>query len=295
MLDILDKFRQSGVLCCPKPTCPKTVRRGDSVINVIKKDALMKRLALALVVLGAQAIVSFAGPPPPKEVITPPPPPPVSYFRGNEFDIGIFGTYVTGTKGGETRTTTFANGDVVTISSSGSPDGWGGGMDFTYFLPWKYLGIRVQGAGVSLSGSTLTGTITGAGNSFHFKRSRSFSAAAGVVTGDIILRLPLDDFWPGVHLAPYVIGGGGGVFTGAGGNTINTRFPELNREFNNVSADVENNRGLGHVGGGFEYRFTPHIGIFGEATYNWVAGGQHNFNSSVKDFVQTNVGLRFAF
>jgi len=54
-------------------------------------------------------------------------------------------------------------------------------------------------------------------------------------------------------------------------------------------------RQLGHVGGGFEYRFTPHIGIFGEATYNWVAGGQHNFNSSVKDFVQTNFGLRFAF
>jgi hypothetical protein len=55
---------------------------------------------------------------------------------------------------------------------------------------------------------------------------------------------------PGVHLAPYAFGGGGGVFTGAGGNTIHTRFPELNREFNNASANVDNDRGLGHVWGG---------------------------------------------
>jgi hypothetical protein len=255
----------------------------------------MKTLALAAVALGSQAIVSFAGPPPSKEVITPPPPPPVSYFRGNEFDIGVFGTYVTGTSGGKTRTTTFANGDVVTISSSGSPYGWGGGMDFAYFFAWKYLGIRFQGAGVALDGSHVTAAITGPNNSFRFSRSNSLNAATGVVTGDIILRLPLDDYWPTVHLAPYVIGGGGGVFTGAGGTTIHTRFPELNQAFNNASSNVDNNRGLGHVGGGFEYRFTPHIGMFGEATYNWASGGQHNFNASVKNFVQTNFGLRYAF
>ena len=67
--------------------------------------------------------------------------PPVSFFRGNEFDIGIFGTYVTGTSGGQTRTTTFDDGDVVTISSSGSPHGWGGGMDFTYYLPWVRVSV----------------------------------------------------------------------------------------------------------------------------------------------------------
>ena len=257
--------------------------------------AVMKRLALAIVALGSQAVVSFAGPPPSKEIVAPPAPPPVSFFRGNEFDIGIFGTYVTGTSGSQTRTRTFGDGDAVTISSSGSPDGWGGGMDFTYYLPWKWIGFRFQGAGVDLSSSTLTGTITGPNDSFRFSRSRSFSAAAGLLKGDVILRLPLDDFWPGVHLAPYVYGGGGGVLTGAGGNTIHTRFPELNQQFNNASANADNDRGLGHVGGGFEYRFTPHIGIFGEADYNWVAGGQHNFNSSVKNFVQTNFGLRFAF
>jgi hypothetical protein len=116
-----------------------------------------------------------------------------------------------------------------------------------------------------------------------------------VITGDFILRLPLDDFWPSVHLAPYIFGGGGALFTGAGGNTINTSFPEVNNRFNNASANVSNNRGVANVGGGLEYRFTPHIGLFGEAGYNWVGGGNHNFNSSVKDFVQANFGLRFAF
>jgi len=109
------------------------------------------------------------------------------------------------------------------------------------------------------------------------------------------MRLPLDDFWPSVHLAPYIFGGFGGVFTGAGGNTINTSSSGVNERFNNASSNVSNNRFLGNTGGGLEYRFTPHIGIFGEASYNWVEGGNHNFNSSVKDFVQTNFGLRYAF
>jgi hypothetical protein len=28
------------------------------------------------------------------------------------------------------------------------------------------------------------------------------SVAAGILTGDVLLRLPLDDFWPNFHLAP---------------------------------------------------------------------------------------------
>jgi hypothetical protein len=218
----------------------------------------MKKSALAIAALGSLAAVSFAGPPPPSKEVVAPPPPPLSYFRGNEFDVGIFATYVTGTNGGQTRTTNFADGDSVTISSSGSPHGWGGGMDFTYFLPWKYLGFRFQGAGVDISSSTLTGSITGPNNSFHFSRSNSFSgAAAGILTGDIILRLPLDDFWPNIHLAPYIIGGGGGLFTGAGSNTINTRFPELNQRFNSASSNVENDRGLGHLGVGSSTGLVP--------------------------------------
>jgi hypothetical protein len=50
---------------------------------------------------------------------------------------------------------------------------------------------------------------------------------------------------------------------------------------------------------GFNLRATTQSPQSGAATefarHNWVGGGQHNFNSSVKDFVQTNFGLRYAF
>jgi hypothetical protein len=77
----------------------------------------MKRLALAIATLGSLAVMSFAGPPEPKEVVAPPPPPPLSYFRGNEFDIGIFATYVTGTNGGGEQ----GQPILPTAMSSGSP------------------------------------------------------------------------------------------------------------------------------------------------------------------------------
>src|SRR6476620_5234789 len=111
----------------------------------------MKRsIALALLALVPQVVAIFAGEPmvSSKQVIAPPPPPPVSFFRGNEFDIGVFATYVTGTNGGGSRTTRTFDDETFTLSSSGSAHGWGGGMDFTYFLPWKYAGFRFQGAGL---------------------------------------------------------------------------------------------------------------------------------------------------
>jgi hypothetical protein len=252
----------------------------------------MKRLiALAVAAFASQSIVTFAGPPPPsKEVITPAPPPPVSYFRPNEFDIGAFGTYVTGT--GENQTgTRVRDGFTTTVTGDTTFTGWGGGMDFSYFFPWKYAGVRFQGAGVSVSTGDFTVTTTNSFNGVTRSRTGSVSTAAGIITADIILRVPLDDFWPGVHLAPYGIGGFGGLFAGGGGQTIHTRFPELNERFNSVSKEVQS-RPLGHIGGGFEYRFTPHIGIFGEATYNFI---DHTRGKTDNNFIQTNFGLRYAF
>jgi hypothetical protein len=253
----------------------------------------MKRLFSAVIIaVASQAAAVFAGEPvvSSKQVIEPPAPP-VSYFRGNEFVLGAFATYVTGTNGGGSRHTTLDDGTIFTLSSSGSPNGWGGGLDFTYYLPWKYAGFRIQGAGVAVD----TGDITVTGSNGFRSRSGSGTTAAGVVTGDFIIRLPLDDFWPSVHLAPYAFGGFGGLFTGGGDNTINTRSSEVNQRFSNASSNVSGNRILGNTGGGLEYRFTPHIGIFGEAGYNFVGGGDHNSNSSLKNFIQTNFGVRFAF
>jgi len=250
----------------------------------------MKRfIALAVAAVASQSVATFAGEPvvSSKAVVQPAPPPP-EYFRPNEWDIGAFATYATGT--GENPTgTRVTDGFTTTLSGETTFSGWGGGMDFTYYFPWKYAGIRFQGAGVSLSTGTFTVTESFQGVRTA-SRTGSVNTAAGIITSDIILRLPLDEFWSGVHLAPYGFVGFGAIFGGGGGHTINTQFPELNARFNSVSRGVQS-RPLGNVGGGFEYRFTPHIGVFAEAGYNFI---DHNGRGS-NNFIQTNFGLRYAF
>jgi hypothetical protein len=184
-------------------------------------------------------------------------------------------------------------------------------MDFTYWFPWKYAGIRFQGAGLDISGGggprsrTVTfpdgetATVSGGGG----------SVAGGVVTGDFMLRLPLDAYWPNFHLAPYAFVGVGGIFIGSPGNGNGDReFVERTvfvsrtqgapatqpvtlkgRAISRLQEDFPGgSQVLGHVGGGLEYRFTPHIGIFGEVGYDFP-------NLSNNNFIQTNFGLRFAF
>jgi hypothetical protein len=130
---------------------------------------------------------------------------------------------------------------------------WGGGVDAAYF-PWLYAGFRVQGSVVNL----IPGDNT-----------------AGIITGSFILRYPLDLCWPNVHLAPYAIAGVGGLIDGYNGLRSDGTLRRINRV-------------LGDFGGGLEYRFTPHIGLFGETTYNVVDESKNNF-------LQVNWGLRYAF
>jgi hypothetical protein len=255
----------------------------------------MKRLiALTVLALASQAVVIFAGEPvvSSKEVVAPPPPPPPEYFRPNEFDIGAFGTYAEGVGG-----------------SGHHLHGWGGGMDFTYWFPWKYAGIRFQGAGLDISGGGgprsrtftfpdgETATVSGGGG----------SVAGGVVTGDFLLRLPLDAYWPNIHLAPYFFAGFGAIIVGSPGNgnhefvertvfVSRTQGAPANQPVNLTGRVISRlqqdfpggSQVLGHVGGGLEYRFTPNIAIFGELGYDFP-------NLANNNFIQTNFGLRYAF
>ncbi|HTD14193.1 MAG TPA: hypothetical protein VK673_03395 [Chthoniobacterales bacterium] len=261
---------------------------------------MKKLMALSFLALVSQAAVSFAGPSESKEIVPTPAPPPESFFRGNEFDLGAFGTYFTGTGGnpGGTQVGQRAFDDTVDtfvtkVTGDTTLSGWGGGMDFTYYTPFKYLGFRFQGAG----GSVSTGNFSVSESIFNSsgalvasgKRTGSFSTSVGVITADLVWRLPLDDFWSGVHLAPYAFSGLGAIF-GGGTAQANTNFPELNQRFNNAT-NVKG-RPLGHFGGGIEYRFTPHIGIFAEAGYDLI---DHTNGRNGNNFVQTNFGLRFAF
>jgi outer membrane autotransporter protein len=106
---------------------------------------------------------------------------------------------------------------------------------------------------------------------------------AGVVKGDVVLRYPLDRVAPNLHLAPYAFGGVGGVFPSSNGFghfvTNSFRFKSRGNRDDNV---------LGNTGAGLEYRFTPHVGVFGEVDYNFVDGPRNNF-------MEVNWGFRYAF
>jgi hypothetical protein len=64
-------------------------------------------------------------------------------------------------------------------------------------------------------------------------------------------------------------------FTGAFNNSIH---------FRHRSSDSF----MGDFGGGLEYRFTPHIGIFSDVRFNLVDGPKNNYLS-------TRFGFRYAF
>src|SRR6201995_1025594 len=144
---------------------------------------MKKVIALAVRALASQTASLLAGEPvvSSKQVIAAPPAPP-EFFRPNEFDIGVFGTYATGVG-----------------SDTGSLHAWGGGLDLTYWFPWKYAGVRFQGTGASITGAGGNRTQTGSGQSVgdpfvtlvpRFTpvevSGAGGSAAAGILTGDFL-------------------------------------------------------------------------------------------------------------
>jgi hypothetical protein len=131
-------------------------------------------LALAAAVTISQAMVTFAGETElsGKNV---PSVPPTSFYRANEWDLGIFGTY----------DTSFNNNR----RAIGDHD-WGSGLGLTYF-PWLYAGFGIDG---------------------DFGNAIPSDDLSHQVDGQLVLRYPLDLWSPNLHLAPYVYGGVGGLF-----------------------------------------------------------------------------------
>jgi len=130
----------------------------------------MKKLTLALCVLGTFAFAFdfavFAGPEQysgkemKQAVVTPPA---CEWYRGNEWDISIWGAYAFPGNDGRRNPTDVAlfheanegldnhEENVGRISNDrflNKDDAWGGGVDFKYFL-CKYFGIGVEGYGLA--------------------------------------------------------------------------------------------------------------------------------------------------
>jgi hypothetical protein len=187
-------------------------------------------------------VTTFAGEPvtSSKEVVAPAPPPPQSYFRANEWSLGLFGAY----------------GWTYDHNQRGIGNHyWGGGVDGQYF-PIEYLGFAIEG--------TFFNEIPG-------------DRFGSTVVGNLIARYPLDLIYPNVHLAPYGFAGIGGLFNSG---SHHGEFGTVIRPSNNLFQ--------GDFGGGLEYRFTPHIGLFSDVRFNVVDGPKNNYLS-------TRFGLRYAF
>jgi hypothetical protein len=210
---------------------------------------MKKLIALAIVAIASQVVSASAGEAVAisKEVVTPPPALPTSYFRSNEFSLGLFGSY-----GASFNDNSRAIGNHT----------WGGGIDGEYF-PLQYVGFGIDG---------------------DFFNEVPGDFFGSTVTGNVILRYPLDIKFPGLHLAPYAFGGVGGLFNENNGFTRVATFGNQHR-LNRRDTD---NEFLGDGGVGLEYRFTPHIGLFSDVRYNIVDGPDNNF-------LLTRVGVRFAF
>jgi hypothetical protein len=94
----------------------------------------MKKLLLGLCGIAAFACAAFAGTEysgkEMKQVAAPPPCP--EWYADNEFNVGIWGTYV------------FTGNDWTDDRYILNDHGWGGGADFKYFFH-RYFGVGIEG------------------------------------------------------------------------------------------------------------------------------------------------------
>ena len=201
---------------------------------------MRKLIASVIATFGSYA--AFADAQVDKNLLAPAPAPQTSYFRSNELNVGVFGSYLD----------TYGDNNLGIGNRA-----WGGGLEASYFY-LKYLGLSV---GVNVFNET-------PGDNF-----------GGTITGNLTLRLPLDDYFAHFHLAPYLFGGAGQFYSDRVG--IPTSTPGVRRYGSRTGV-------LADVGGGVEYRLNPNLGIFADARYNFT-------KDSRNEFITTRLGVRYAF
>jgi high affinity Mn2+ porin len=163
-----------------------------------------------------------------------------SYFRDNEWSVGLFGSYLN---------TYYDNQFGI------GHHAWGGGLEASYFY-FKYLGISVDG------------------DAFVESPHGSFG---GTATGNLVLRLPLDNFFPNIHVAPYIFGGVGTLYSDE--VALPSSVPGVKKFLTRTAL-------VGDVGGGIEFRISPHLGVFADTRYNFTQNTRN-------EFMTTRLGMRY--
>lgn len=181
------------------------------------------------------------------------------WYADREFNVDLWGTYAfTGTE--------WRNDRYLGVDHA-----WGGGLDIKYFFA-RYFGLGVEGYGLALNQSR---GIVFAGTEVN-RSDVNDRGGAGAVLGTFTFRYPI----PCTRFAPYGYVGGGGIFGGGGRTFLTTSGTEVR--------DDTRSEFVGQFGGGFEVRFTPHIGLINDFSWNVVNGSKNNFG-------MVRSGLNFAF
>ncbi|MDB6146747.1 MAG: hypothetical protein JWO45_411, partial [Spartobacteria bacterium] len=159
---------------------------------------------------------------------------------------------------------------------------WGGGADVKYF--WhKYFGLGVEGFAVDAKRTEFDFTGVPASGGFVFSKTGD-SRLIGAALGTITVRYPIGCS----RFAPYVWGGGGGIFNGGDHDRIvATTTPAGAPTFITTHTNGDDKL-MGQVGGGVEFRITRHIGWTNDFSWNIVDGPKNNFG-------MVRSGLTFAF
>jgi hypothetical protein len=196
-----------------------------------------------------------------------------AWYADREFNVGIWGTYV------------FTGNDWLNDRYLETDHAWGGGLDFKYFF-CRYIGVGIEGWAVDANQGQEEVFIDFSEDIFK-RRIRRERSAIGSVLGTLTLRYPI----PCTRFAPYIFGGGGGIFGGG----QKTQFVLINDVEEGEENDVlvtrrsgSETEAIGQVGGGIEVRFTPHIGWISDFSWNFVDGPNNNFGMA-------RTGVNFAF
>ena len=224
----------------------------------------MKKLTLSLCAAVAMTSAAFAGETYSKESKSVAPPPCPQWYADNEFTLTLSGVYA------------FTANEWEDDSYFRVDHAWGGAIDAKYFVH-RYFGFGLQGWFAQANSHEIVE------NGFTRVWIEEDSHAVGSLLGTFTLRFPLNCS----RFAPYVWVGGGGIFGGGRDHEFRLNptqpFGIERREFTDGKT-----KAIGQVGGGFEVRFTPHVGWTNDISWNVVSGSDNNFGMA-------RTGINFAF
>jgi hypothetical protein len=234
-------------------------------LNQKQETTKMKKLTLSLCAAVALSSAAFGGTETySKESKSVAPPPCPEWYADKEFNLGLWGTYaMTGT---EWRDDTYLVADHA----------WGGGIDAKYFVH-RYFGFGIEGYGLRANSEESFD------NGFRRVYRGDDKRTIGSLMGTFTLRFPIAC----TRFAPYFWIGGGGIW---GGGENHEFLLDRRQPLGIVrhTFPTSTSKSVGQVGGGLEIRFTPHIGLTNDFSWNVISGSQNNFGMA-------RTGLNFAF